>query len=157
MNAGVQVFDPVLLHVRFYSGKAFTGTGFPPNTSAVPWQCYSTSGLYKSKVKVKVKFTLEQTTKAQRGSSTLPSTSALEGGWGGQRQAQAALHPGKKRVPIVQGAGWVPGPIRTSAENLAPRSPDRPARRVPLYRLRYAGPPAARIRLHINAIRKITS
>jgi hypothetical protein len=45
MNAGVQVFDPVLQHMRFYSDKAFTERGFPPSTSDVPWQCYSTSGL----------------------------------------------------------------------------------------------------------------
>ena len=34
-------------------------------------------------------------------------------------------------VPIVQETGWVPGPVRTSAENRSPtgiRSPDRPAR-----------------------------
>ena len=34
-------------------------------------------------------------------------------------------------VPILQEAWWVPGPVRTGAENFAPigiRSPDRPAR-----------------------------
>ena len=51
MNAGVQVFDPVLQHMRFYSDKEF-----PPSTSNVPWQCYSTSGLYKVKGKGKGKF-----------------------------------------------------------------------------------------------------
>jgi len=38
---------------------------------------------------------------------------------------------GKDPVPIVQEAGWAPGPVWTGAENLAPteiRSPDRPAR-----------------------------
>jgi hypothetical protein len=45
-------------------------------------------------------------------------------------------------VPIVQEAGWVPGPVWTAAENLAPtgiRSPDRPARSESLYRLSYPG------------------
>ena len=28
--------------------------------------------------------------------------------------------PGKDLVPIVQGAGWAPGPVWTGAENLAP-------------------------------------
>jgi len=49
----------------------------------------------------------------------------------GQRHATAALYPGKDPVPIVQEAGWAPGPVWTEAENLAPtgiRSPDRPAR-----------------------------
>ena len=39
--------------------------------------------------------------------------------------------PGKDPVPIVQEAGWAPGPVWTGAEYLAStgiRSPDRPAR-----------------------------
>ena len=50
------------------------------------------------------------------------------------------LTPGKDPVPIVQEAGWASGPVWTGAANLAPtgiRSPDRPARRKSLYRLRY--------------------
>jgi len=38
---------------------------------------------------------------------------------------------GKDTVPILQGAGWAPGPVWTGAENLAStgiRSPDHPAR-----------------------------
>jgi hypothetical protein len=41
------------------------------------------------------------------------------------------LYPGKYPVPIVQEAGWAPGPVWTCAKNLATtgiRSPDRPAR-----------------------------
>ena len=48
--------------------------------------------------------------------------------------------PGKDPVPIVQEAGWTPGPVWTDAENLASigfRSPDRTARRQSLYRLSY--------------------
>jgi len=39
--------------------------------------------------------------------------------------------PGKDKVPIVQEAGWAPGPFWTGAENIAPtgiRFPDRPGR-----------------------------
>jgi len=39
--------------------------------------------------------------------------------------------PGKDPVPILQEAGWDPGPVWRGAENLAPtgiRSLDRPAR-----------------------------
>jgi hypothetical protein len=49
--------------------------------------------------------------------------------------------PGKNPVPIVQEAGWAPGPVWTSAENLAStgiRSPDCPARSQSLYRLSYS-------------------
>jgi hypothetical protein len=48
--------------------------------------------------------------------------------------------PGKDPVPIVQQAGWAPGPVWTGAENLAStgiRSPDRPAHSQLLYRLSY--------------------
>jgi hypothetical protein len=38
----------------------------------------------------------------------------------GQRHAPAALTPGKDPVPIVKEAGLAPGPVWTSAENLAP-------------------------------------
>jgi hypothetical protein len=50
------------------------------------------------------------------------------------------LYPGKDLVPIVQEAGWAPGPVWTCAKNLALTgiwSPDRPARSQPLYRLSY--------------------
>ena len=69
-------------------------------------------------------------------------TSALRGGgWSAPRLDR--FTPGKDPVPIVQEAGWVPGPVWTGAENLAPtriRSPDRPARSESLYRLSYPGP-----------------
>jgi hypothetical protein len=48
---------------------------------------------------------------------------------GGQLHAPAAYTPGKDPVPIVQEAGWAPGPVWTGAENLALtgiRSPDPP-------------------------------
>ena len=51
--------------------------------------------------------------------------------------------PGKDPVPIVQEAGWAPGPIWTGTENLVPtgiRSPARPARNESLYQLSYSGP-----------------
>ena len=58
----------------------------------------------------------------------------------GQRHAPASPYPGKDPVPIVQEAGWAPGPVWTGAENLAPTgigSPDRTARSHKLYRLSY--------------------
>jgi hypothetical protein len=41
----------------------------------------------------------------------------------GGRHAPAAFTPGKDPVVIVQEAGWTPGPVWISAENLAPPSP----------------------------------
>ena len=54
-----------------------------------------------------------------------------------------SLYPRERdQVPVVQEARWVPGPVWTSAENIALtriRSPDRPARSKSLYRLSYPG------------------
>jgi hypothetical protein len=64
-------------------------------------------------------------------------------GVGGQPEAPAAFIPRKDPVPILQEAGWAPGPVWISTENLALtgiRSPDLSARSVSLYRLRYPGP-----------------
>ena len=50
------------------------------------------------------------------------------------------FNPWKDPVPIVQEAGWDPGPVWTGVENLAStgiRSPDRPACSQSLYKLRY--------------------
>ena len=55
----------------------------------------------------------------QMYSSTLPSTSALDGG-GGQHNAPAALPPGKTRYPLYRRLVWNPGPVWTGAENLVP-------------------------------------
>ena len=60
--------------------------------------------------------------------------------WGVSVTPRPLFTPGKEQVPIVQEAGWISGLVWTGAENLAPtviRSPDRPARRQSLYRLRY--------------------
>jgi hypothetical protein len=51
---------------------------------------------------------------------------------GGERSASrpGRYTPGEDPEPIVQDAGWAPGPVWTGAENLAPtgiRSPDRSA------------------------------
>jgi len=59
---------------------------------------------------------------------------------GGQRQGLTALLREGNPVPIVEEAGWDPGPVWTGAENLAPsgvRTSDHPARRES-YRLRYS-------------------
>ena len=60
--------------------------------------------------------------------------------WGVSLTTRALFTLGKEAVPIVQEAGWAPGPVWTSAENLDStgiRSPDRPARSQSLYRLSY--------------------
>ena len=47
-------------------------------------------------------------------------TSALEEGEGVSVMPWPLFTPGKDLVPLVQEAGWAPGPVWTGAENLAP-------------------------------------
>ena len=54
----------------------------------------------------------------QMYTSTLPSTSALDGG-GWSRPRPGRFIPRNDPVPIVQEAGWAPGTVWTGAENLA--------------------------------------
>ena len=98
------------------------------------------------KVKVKVKITLEQATKAQRGSRGIAllfffNLGARWGEW--SRPRPGRFTPGKDPVPIfVQEAGWASEPVWTGAENLSStgiRSPDGPARSESLYRLHNTG------------------
>jgi len=67
-------------------------------------------------------------------------TNGTRRGWGVSVTHRPLFTPGKEPVPIVQEAGWAPGPVWTGAQNLAPtgiRSPYRPARSQSLYRLSY--------------------
>ena len=41
-------------------------------------------------------------------------------GLGGAAPRSGSFTPGKYPVPIVQEAGWAPGPVWTGVENLAP-------------------------------------
>jgi hypothetical protein len=61
-------------------------------------------------------------------------------GWVVSVTPQPLFNPGKDTFPIVQEAGWAPGPVWTGVKNLVHtriRSPDRPARSQSLYRLSY--------------------
>ena len=99
--------------------------------------------------KVKVKCTLVQALRlcksrtAHRGSRGIAVRFLVHGtrkGWRVSVKPRPLFTPGKDPVPIVQEAGWAPGPVWTGEENLAHTwilCPDRPARSQSLYRLRY--------------------
>jgi hypothetical protein len=81
------------------------------------------------KVKVKVKVTLVQALRlctgrtAHRGSRGIAVPFHDHGtirGWGVSVSPRPLFAPGKEPVPIVQEAGWAPGPVWTGAENLTP-------------------------------------
>ena len=96
-------------------------------------------------VKVKVKVTLVQTLRlctdrtahsGSRGIALPFHDHGTRRGLGVSVTPRPLFTPGKDPVPIVQEAGWTPGPVWTGVENLAPariRSPDRPVRSQSLY------------------------
>ena len=50
----------------------------------------------------------------------------------GQRHDPDAFNPGKDPVPIVQEAGWAPGPVWMGAENLDPHRDSIPRTAQPV-------------------------
>ena len=75
---------------------------------------------------------------AHRGSRGIALPFHDHGTRGGEGSASRSgrFTPGKDPVPIVQEAGWAPGPVWTGAPTRI-RSPDRPARSESLYWLSY--------------------
>ena len=100
-------------------------------------------------VKGKVKCTLVhalwlctgRTAHSESGGIALPfHDHGPRSGWGVSVTPRPLFTPEKDPVPIVQRAGWAPGPVWTGAEILTStgiRSPDRPAHSQSLYRLSY--------------------
>ena len=95
-----------------------------------------------------------QALRVSRGVALLFSrTFGTRWGWG-PAPRPGHLYPVKDPVPIVQKAGWAPGPVWTGRTSRLHRDsiPDRPARSQSLYRLSY--------RAHnnkISNIRKLTA
>jgi len=66
-------------------------------------------------------------------------TAALEGGWVVSSTLRPHFTPGEDPVPILQEAGWAPGPVWTGGKSRPHRDSirDLPARSQSLYRLNY--------------------
>jgi len=74
-----------------------------------------------------------------------------------QRHAPAALYPGKNPIPIIQEAGWAPGPLWTGAENPTPPGFDpRTVQPVDSRYTDYATRPTSPYVGYVNAIRDAT-
>ena len=87
---------------------------------------------YRCSVKVKVKCTLVQALRlctgrtahrGSRGIALLFHDHGTRRGWGDSVMPRPLFTPEKDPVPIVQEAGWAPGPVWTGAENLPPPPP----------------------------------
>ena len=66
-------------------------------------------------------------------------TKALEGGEWSAARPRLLFPPGKDPVPILQEAGWAPGPVWTGRKSHPERDsiPDRPSHSQLLYQLSY--------------------
>jgi len=62
--------------------------------------------------------------------------------------------PGKDQLPILQEAGWAPGPGWTGGKSRPRRDsiPDRPARNQSRYRLSYRAHPILRAFVKLNLV-----
>ena len=98
--------------------------------------------LFPSFIKVEVKWSRYRPAVTQtvvRGIALLFLTAALEGGESSAARPGRTLPPEKETVPILQDAGWAPGPVWTGGKSRPHRDSilDRLARSQSLYRLSY--------------------
>jgi len=105
----------------------------------------TTVGYIQLKVKVKVKWSRYRPGVAQRvgrGLAVLFHDRGTRSEWVVSSTLRPFLTPGKEPVPIVQEAGWTPGPVWTGGKSRPHRDsiPDLPARSQSLYWLSYPGP-----------------
>ena len=75
--------------------------------------------------------------RVSRGITLLFHDRGTRWGWVVSRTPRPHFTPGKDQVPILQEAGWAPGPVWTGGKSRPHRDsiPDRPARSQSLYRL----------------------
>ena len=98
--------------------------------------------------KVKVKWSSYRPGVAQRvgrGIALLLNDRGTRRGWVVSSTPQPHFTPGKEPVPILQEAGWTPGPVWTGGKSRPHRDsiPGRPARSQSLYRLSYNDRPVS--------------
>ena len=129
-----------LLRLRMSGAKSYT----PITPTSTGCGAYS----------VKVKWSRYRPGVAQRvgrGIALLFRDRGTRRGWVVGSTPRPDFTPGKDRVPILQEAGWAPGPVWTGGKSRPHRDsiPDRPARSQSLYRLSY---PAHYIYIYILII-----
>ena len=81
-------------------------------------------------------------------------TEALEGGEWSPARPGRTLQPGKDTVPILQEAGWAPGPVWTGGKTRLQRDsiPDRPVSIQTLYQLNYPAHKSNKVELHLSGL-----
>ena len=108
------------------------------STRCVVWIKYKQYG----NIKVKVKWSRYRPGVAQRvgrGIALLFHVRGTRRGWVVSSTPWPQFTPGKDPIPILQEAGWAPGPVWTGGKSRPHQDsiPDRPTRSQSLYRLSY--------------------
>ena len=109
---------------------------------------------------IRVKWSLYRPVVAQRvgrGIALLFHDRGTRRGWVVSSTPRPHFTPGKDTVPILQEAGWAPGPVWTGGKSRPHRDsiPDRPPRSQSLYRLSYRAH-INRLILHIKELSKVS-
>ena len=105
----------------------------------IQWQ---NKNICNVKIKIKVKCSRYRPDVAQRvgrGTALLFHDRGTRRWWVVSSTPQTHFPPGKDPVPILQEAGWAPGPVWTGEKSRPHREsiPDLPARSQSIYRLSY--------------------
>jgi len=116
--------------------------------------------LHKQK-KIKVKLSRYRPGVAQRvgrGIAILFYDRGTRRGWVVSTTPRPHFTPGKGPVPILQEAGWAPGPVSTGGNSRPHRDsiPDRPARSSVAIPTELPGPKLLHIYSYINIIHSVT-
>ena len=101
---------------------------------------YGERELYRTQLKVKCsRYRPGVSQRVGRGIALLFHDRGTRRGWVVNSTPRPHFTPGKDPVPIVQEAGWVPGPVWKGGKSRLHRDSiqDRPARSQSLYRLSY--------------------
>ena len=100
--------------------------------------CYIYALVKKKKVKWS-RYRPGVTQRVGRGIALLFHDRSTRRGWVVSSTPRPQFTPGKDAVPILQEAGWAPGPVRTGGKSRPHRNsiPDRPTCSQSLYRLSY--------------------
>jgi len=103
---------------------------------------FPSKNLYKHLLLVNVKWSCYRPGMAQRvgrGIALLFHDRGTRRGWVVSSTPRSHITPGKEPVPILQEAGWAPGPVSTGGKSRPQRDsvPDRQTRSQSLYRLSY--------------------
>jgi len=149
---------PILQEAGWFPGPVWMGGISRPHRDSIPDRPASSQSLYRLSYRPtrwvnisgskKVKCTLIQALRLCRGLRPIGGSRGIallfldrdtRRGWGVNITPRPLFTPGKDPIPILQEAGWVPGPVWMGGIFRPHRDsiPDRPARNQSLYRLSY--------------------